>query len=293
MAKTNPDTRVVRTDTEPDKNVAVISPQVAAIAAYLDEDQTQDFGREDVSLPFLRILQSNSPEVKRGDPKQIENAREGDFINTATQQVYSGDAGVVLVPVAFTRSYTEWVPRDAGGGLARDWGTDGTILQYTTKSTTTGRDVLENGNEVVQAGQYYCLLVNPETGEWEPVVVALSSTQLKKSRRWNTMIDSLIVEHPVTKKRFKPAMFYMSYAATTVPENNKRGSWMGWEIKKAKPVVEYPNGAEIYLNARELRESILRGDVKAQAPDAGLASAAGDPHEPATDAGHGGDDEPY
>ena len=50
-----------------------------------------------------------------------------------------------------------------------------------------GRDVMPNGNELQNTAQHYVLLLK-EDGGYEQAVISMKSTQLKKSRRWNSMM---------------------------------------------------------------------------------------------------------
>lgn len=65
------------------------------------------FAREDMAVPFLRVLQTNSPQLARGNSKFVDRAQAGDFFNTATGELVSGEQGLIVVPCVFMRSYTE------------------------------------------------------------------------------------------------------------------------------------------------------------------------------------------
>lgn len=245
--------------------VATSSAIPAELASLLEEDaaQTTGFEREDLALPFLRILQKMSPEVDKRDPKYVEGASDGDFLNTATGEVWSGQSGVIVVPIMHQRSITEWRTRKDGGGLVKDHGADDSMFAHVTKDPTTGRDVLPNGHELVRAAMYYVFIIDPETGTYQSAVLSLSATQLKKARRWNTLMETLTVKNPATGKHFRPAPFYMSYRLTTVLESNDKGSWSGVKTEYFRPVTTLPNGSEIYMAARAMREAIVQGQVKA------------------------------
>ncbi|MGH2567286.1 MAG: hypothetical protein ACRDGA_03030, partial [Bacteroidota bacterium] len=47
---------------------------------------------DDIAIPFLRILQSLSPQVKKGADR-IEGAEEGDILNTVTKAVHKSESG--------------------------------------------------------------------------------------------------------------------------------------------------------------------------------------------------------
>lgn len=258
---------------ESTKAVAVSNSGLPAgldeLGDILFEDGAVDkgFDREDIAVPFLRVLQSLSPQLKKNKPEYIEGASEGDFLNTVTQQTFPGDPGIIIVPVIYSRSYTEWKPRGEGkGGLVKDHGKDGSVLETCHKGPK-GQDVTPDGNEIVTAGQYFVYRVDPETGAFEQAVMALSGTQLKKSRKLNSLIASLMVKDPRDGQMKPVAPFYMSYRLTTVPESNDSGDWMGLKIEPYLPTVQLPNGVDIYKMARTWRDMIEAGSVKVQSAE--------------------------
>lgn len=239
-----------------------------ALSALDDDLFLQDAGKgsedvqvSDLIVPFVRILQDLSAQVKKSKPEYIEGAEAGMFFNTATQELYSGQDGIFVVPIKFQTRYTEWVPRTAGGGLVADHGDDASVLnrceQKDNKYTTP------EGNEIVEAGTFWCYLVNIETGAYQGILLSFSGTQRKKGRRWNTMIKSLQVQ--VKGKPINPASFYQTYKLTSVPETNDKGDWYGYRIESHCPTVTLPNGTDIYMSAREFLESIASGKIQAAA----------------------------
>ena len=143
----------------------------------------ESMGADDIAIPFLLILQALSPQV-RGTTR-IENAKEGDFYNSVTQEILKGS--IKVIPCAYQKSWVEWVSRDNGGGFIRQHNSID-ILDKCTKNERN-QDVLPSGNHVVTTAYQYCLLVK-EDGSTERIVISFTSTQLKKSRRWNRQILS-------------------------------------------------------------------------------------------------------
>lgn len=223
----------------------------------------------DQMIPFLRILQSNSPQAIKRNAAYVESAEPSMLINTATTRVYDGEKGCLVIPCTYQRRYTEWWPRDddakgaeTGKGLVRDWGQDDSILAKTTKDKRN-RDVTAQGTYISTDGTFYCLLVDEETGAHERVVVTMTSTQLKKSRRWNTIMSSFQIPRPDGRGTFTPPIFYRSYRLTTVPEGNDNGDWFGWAVAPGPLVPELPAGADLYNAAKAFREAVNAGLVKA------------------------------
>lgn len=241
-------------------------------------DSAEHLTRDDLMIPFLSVIQTGSPQVKKGKPEYIEAAKPGMFINTLTNELYDGDIGVLVLPVFYTINYTEWKPRSKGGGLINDFGTNDSILKQTKRNEETGRDTLASGNEVATSGLHYCYILSKDTYLPQQVVISLSATQLKKSRRWNTLVSTLKVPHPSGRGHFTPARYYMTYRLKTVLEGNDKGDWFGVVIEYETPVLQLPNGvgSDLYRLARDFAKLASEGGVKVQKmQDTVMSSGAG------------------
>lgn len=108
----------------PGTAVAKAGPMgVAAISGELDateEEAREQAGAgtsqaaEDNLLPFVRVLQSNSPQAIKRNEKYVEGAEPGMIIRTDTREVFDK---ITFVPCYFAKKVNEWIPRDDGGGF--------------------------------------------------------------------------------------------------------------------------------------------------------------------------------
>lgn len=241
---------------------AQVAPADLMSAIAIDADSNAGFdgiGADDLALPFISILQSNSPQVKVGE-KQIEGAAEGDFLNTVTGEIYKREFRAI--PCAYRKAYIEWTPREAGGGFLGEH--NEAILSQCTKNDKF-KDVLPNGNLIVPTAYHYVLVVKAD-GSYERAVISFTSTQLKKSRKWNSTMMALLIDVGGVKRR--PPMFSHSYKMATVREDNAQGSWMGWQISEPMIITD----AQLYVVARGFAEEAGRGGVKISTPHADAAS---------------------
>ena len=71
---------------------------------------------DDLAIPFIRILQSGSPQVKKNDGAYLEGAGEGDIYNNVQNCYYDGQQGIQVIPAYYNRRYVEWIPRESDGG---------------------------------------------------------------------------------------------------------------------------------------------------------------------------------
>ena len=66
--------------------------------------------KDDLALPFLKLLQSGSDETKKKHAKYVEGAEAGMFYNTVTKKLYDGEKGIEVIPVFYKMTYPEWAP---------------------------------------------------------------------------------------------------------------------------------------------------------------------------------------
>ena len=67
-----------------------------------------EFSSDEMQMPFIRIAQAMSPEIKKSDAKFIEGCGQGDIFNNLTQEHW--DKGVEIIPCYVQTKYTEWEP---------------------------------------------------------------------------------------------------------------------------------------------------------------------------------------
>ena len=244
--------------------------------AMLMEDASvgqEGMTNEDYMIPRLQVLQTNSPQVNKRDGKYIEGAEVGDIMNSVTKDIYGGEKGVTVIPVNYSRKYIEWKPRDAGGGLVKDHGTDSSILEMCEKPQGSMKDITTEGNEVVTTAEYFVYLYDDKTGATTQALISMTSSMLKVARRWNSMTAALQVPKPDGNGVFNPAIFYNAYKLKTVPMSNDKGEWFGWDVEpmfdsdSGGIMKQLKNGDQIYLSARAFREQIKSGDVKVAPED--------------------------
>ena len=217
--------------------------------------QGAEFTTDDLAIPFLNILQDNSPQTKKREGKYVEGAEAGMLFNTVSNEVFDGEKGVEVIPCAYQRTLIEWVPRDQEGGFVTTHDPESGILQQATKNER-GQDILPNGNYLANTANHYVLLLSPTHGPTQ-AVLSMTSTQLKKSRRWNTQIISRTLQVDGEVKPYPS--FAFAYRLRTVTESNAKGSWFGYDISGQRPVIK----SELTIGA-SFHNAVMSGTVKAR-----------------------------
>ena len=242
------------------KEVAKKENTALVQSGMYEEDANLGFEQADedaYAIPFLAILQSGSPQCKKSDGAYIKGAEEGKLFNTVSEELYDGEEGFDIIPVHYKRAFIEWQPRETGGGfVAEHNAADGQDLMAQAVRDDKGHDMLPNGNLLVDTRAHYVLVVGKD-GTTEPAVMSMASTQMKKSRRWMTVMQNLKMTRPDGTK-FTPPMFSHVYHVSTVPESNDKGSWYGWKIVTGAQIED----VNLYSAAKSFRDAILSGEAK-------------------------------
>ena len=55
-------------------------------------------GADDMQIPFLRIIQTTSPQLNKQESVYIKGASGGDLFNTVTGEVWDREEGVYVIP---------------------------------------------------------------------------------------------------------------------------------------------------------------------------------------------------
>ena len=233
------------------------TPKETAVATFddtllsggtgLEETTTEDF-----AIPFIRVLQSNSPQVNKQKGEYVEGAEVGKLFNTVTNEVYDGQEGITVVPCAYVKKFIEWIPREKGGGLV-DASHDASILKSCTRDDETRKFYTAEGNEIVETAQFFVLVLEPEP---QQAVLTFTSTQLGVSRKWLTMLRMARVQNSKGESVQAP-MFAYNYRVTTTSLSNDKGSWNGYSVNQ-----ENATELSVAKLAKEFMSAARSGDVQ-------------------------------
>ena len=241
------------------------------------EDYAQDanigleqIGADERAVPFLRILQRNSPQCD--DNSDVPGARPGMIFNTATQEVYSGQTGLLFVPAFRDHNYVEFIPRINGGGFVGLWdASDSEILRLRQKHGSFGKLTNENGNELVETYYLYGLMIPPGKGPDDPpsppapCVVPFASTQIKKYRAIMARLSTMFIDPIKLPGKVYP-IFAHVLRVGTVQESNKHGTFYGWRIGLASESAELCRirpDSMLYIEAKKLAHELKEGKLRA------------------------------
>lgn len=229
---------------EAEKNLPAASAGNTALAVVEIDEEDRGGGLKNISneerkIPFLRILQTNSPECEEGGVKFLPGAKAGLFLNTATKQLYKS---LIMIPCARDHKYIEYVPRAIGGGFVGIRKPDDeTVLMLRAKQGKFGKlsngvtkrdnqNQALDGTEIVESFEIYAILVDPETGAKFRAVVPFASTQIGKYQTLVERADAIEYAVAGSELPIKPPFWAHKWLLTTGNEKNKKGSFKGYVI---------------------------------------------------------------
>lgn len=230
----------------------------------------EDTTSEDFALPFLGILQDLSPAVKDG---LVEGAKIGMFINSATNEIYDGEKGLLAVPCFRQRKFIRWVPRKSGGGYVGEYEpSDPVVLKAKEESLEFGKFSIE-GDDLVETYIAYWILLGEDSEPMGQVVTSFKSMNIKKYKNFMTTANQIRIQG-------KPApIFSHVYRLKTVSETKPGGTFYNWDIRLAEKdaLASRINPASgLYQAARVLHQAARDGMAKVDHAKDGVSSETED-----------------
>lgn len=183
----------------------------------------EDLNQSTSAIPFIRVLQDLSPQVRSSKAEYIADAKAGDIFNTITEKIYPLPLRVIVGQ--FERYYIEWKPnRGAFVAVHSVDYVEGNpqLFVRDDKNKLCHKDT---GNHFVETYVYYVLL--PDHIEDDVCIIAMSATQIKVARKWNRSLMTQYI--PGTKTKALP--FFSIWALDTVTVSNDQGEWFAPRVK--------------------------------------------------------------
>jgi len=210
--------------------------------------------KNDLALPFLKLLQSGSDETKKKHAKYVDGAEAGMFYNTVTKKLYNGEKGIEVVPVFYKMTYPEWAPfeKREGRPIHNDRGPG--IMAKTTQNERN-KDMLDNGNEIIKTANHFVIINGPRP---EKALMTMKSTQLKTSRQWNSLMENEFETDPKSGKSVPAPTFSRVYRLNSV-ENSGSFTWHGYSVSLLRKV----DNSALYQMARDFHNSLKKSAEKA------------------------------
>ena len=214
---------------------------------------------QDIAIPYIGILQALSPQCTKGSPDYIKGAEPGFYFQNVNLILWNPEeTPLMIVPCAFDRVVNEWIPRDSGGGLVAVHPVNTPLLRE-AQPNDKGIPTLPNGHQLIDTATHYVLYLSPISGKFEPAVISMKSTALKKSRLWNSLLTQQTI--PNSDQPAPRWLYQWEFKTTLETKNDNR--WFNFEIARG-PLVN----KETYFAAKKMYDGWKAGNVRAAADSA-------------------------
>ncbi len=209
------------------QTTAVAGVQAGTSPAYLKNKEMTGRGistkAEDNLVPIITVLQKNSPQCEKRDPKYMEDAEAGViWMRGAEYPLVSGEEGFLFQPCFFDHDWVEWIPRGKGGGLVgrhKERPAEAKQIEVLEEGKPRKKWVLKNGNEVVET-RYHGGRVFLENGDRFAYMIPLQSSGHTVSKGWTFDMNS-----KKDASGQKPDSFALIYRVRTKYRQNAQGNW--------------------------------------------------------------------
>lgn len=222
----------------------------------------EDVKSTDLAIPFLTLLQTNSPAVEE------EKGKPGQYLNSVTGDIYDS---IPFQPVLLQEVWVEWVPRTRGGGIIELHAPDSELIRaileenngqrIPPKGADGRRQPFMNGdNEVVETHYIYGNILNDEGTDIDGFgLLSFSSTKIKPYRGFVTAMRLM---------KGSPPIFAFRAKIGAAKQKNESGTFFNYDIRPlgadwSISLIDPSEQRHLLDAGIELRKMIQSGQAKA------------------------------
>lgn len=185
-----------------------------------DMEGYEGINLETMSIPFIKLLQTLSPQLSKKKPEFIAEAEEGVLFNTISEEMYGKSLRIVVGK--FERYYIEWGDKRGVFVETHDPAEfERTIMPSLIRDEKNKLVNPNNKHTFVETYIYY--VVMPDHMEEGVCILSLSSSGIKEAKKLNRKLMSTMI--PGTTRRALP--HFMVWNADVVDMSNDSGDWFG------------------------------------------------------------------
>jgi len=187
---------------------------LATVDFGVDESYAPDIQADERRVPYLILLQDNTPMVK--DPEQkIPGAEPGMLFNSTSKELYSSDGGVVFVPCLKERFFIERTADDDARFVARLECNDPVVIEAVKGGRNDKNDYVNpnNGNTLTDTRYLFGFILNEENvADSDPVIIPFKKSKITAITDMTDAIDKFKPSRgkgwPFFAYRFRVSTYY-------------------------------------------------------------------------------------
>lgn len=238
----------------------LVEKQTTALAVMnFEADASAGFEQADkdsYAIPFLRVLQALSPQLEKGNAEFIQGATAGAILDTINSTLFDGEVGVMVIPCHYSRTFIEWVPRDAGGGYVAEHPPESPVVAQGKRAEKGAALKLPSGNDLMDTRNHF-VLARGLDGVWREALISMTSTNISTSKRWMSFMQGRRA-FGTSGQPFTMPTYSGVYTLKTVLQRNDKGAWYTWAVEFLHDVDSLPT----YEQAKSFARSVKSGKVK-------------------------------
>lgn len=241
----------VKDDPKGQELAAAQSTALVAEDSYADyvDAGNDGFGnttKDDFAIPFLAVLQSNSPQCKPTENGGLPGAQQGYLFNTVTQDIYKGSVGIPIVFGTTEHCYIEWYKRDGGGqggGFIARHELESDFVKQKKKEAADAQPGVRNPviewtdaegkvRQLLETFYTYAVIEN-SNGGLEKIVIGWTSTKIKQYRSFMNRARGLQIKvnpKDESSKKVPAPLFSHRYRIHSFLDRNKKGEFFNFKV---------------------------------------------------------------
>lgn len=194
------------------------TPPAGALAAFDYGDDAVPLGQqamgyenqtsEDSTVPFLVLLQAMSPVVAE---QKVPGAVAGQWMNTVTQMTWSNPSGLLFVPATTRHEYTQFTPRNQGGGYKGRHAIDSEVVtKAKAASKNFGEYFTPEGDELTETFYVFGAIGDADGAALGMAVIAFKSSMIRAYKNWMSLLRAHTISTPTGEKRTPPLYSHLA-----------------------------------------------------------------------------------
>src|SRR5215469_2035854 len=208
----------------------------------------EDVKADELRIPFLVPLATNSPQVKPIQAGGIPGAKAGQLFNTGTGELFDSPPGLTILPCGRDHNFVEFTPRILGGGFVAVYppgdpkiealrAKQGRFGRLTTTTRWNEKQEPLDGTEITETFYLYALVIGPDGLPFR-AAIPFKSTQIRKYQAFMGRATGFKYANPRSTAEnplpaVVPPLWAHRWNLQTIFEKNKKGEYYGWQLRLA------------------------------------------------------------
>lgn len=219
-------------------------------------------------VPLVYVLQAQSPQALKRNPKYIEGAEAGMlWLRNNADPLVDGEEGFLFQPCYFWSGFIEWQPNRGGFVARHDTKPSGVVMKEVKgdDGKTSKKMVTPAGNILVESKEYAGLIL----GRGAPMgyVLPMSGSNLSVAKEIMTRLNAKLDDDGD-----KLPLWWTVLRIKSKFRQKDENSWFSFDFEEAREI----QSEEEYAQGQRLHDAFYSGAKRAEDADDGASSTVQD-----------------